>query len=280
MKLKQNLLSLIKSEPTSKKGLSVLFFPHEPGASHYILRKTAQQIPEEALMPVPPRNLWISKKYGNTVEEYLCSGRHDVHEMCEILSQSGVSLESLGHILEFGCGNGRMIRWLEGLAKKGEVWGTDIDANRVHWCKQNLSPPFHFITTTTVPHLPFEDHYFGFIYAGSVFTHIDDLADTWFSELRRVLRPGGKFFVTVHLKNDIAVLKREAYRHMGLARKLRRFSEYEYADFDMFTIGRAEKSFVFYDINYLRKNLEPFFRIVSVTEGVRLYQNALLLERV
>ena len=280
MKLKQTILSLFKARPKSKKGSPVLFFPYEPGASHYILRKTAEPIPEGASMPVPPSDRWISKKYGKTVEEYLSSGKRDMEEMCDILSQSGVSLESSGRILEFGCGNGRMIRWLEGMAKKGEVWGTDIDATRVFWCKQNLSPSFRFITTTFVPHLPFEDHYFGFIYAGSVFSHIDDLADTWFAELRRVLRPGGTLFITVHLKNDLAVLKREEYRDTGLARRLRRFSEHERSDFNMFTIGRAEQSFVFYDIDYLRRSLEPFFRILSVTEEVRLYQNALLLERV
>ena len=50
-------------------------------------------------------------------------------------------------------------------------------------------------------------------------------------------------------------------------------------DFDMFTIGRGADSYVFYDLDYLRRNLEPHFRILSVTEEVRLYQNALLLER-
>jgi hypothetical protein len=37
---------------------------------------------------------------------------------------------------------------------------------------------------------------------------------------------------------------------------------------------------VFYDLDYLRKGLEPMFRVLSVTEEVRLYQNAVLLERV
>jgi ubiquinone/menaquinone biosynthesis C-methylase UbiE len=44
---------------------------------------------------------------------------------------------------------------------------------------------------TILPHLPFEDRSFDVVYAGSVFTHIDDLAQTWFLELRRVLHAGG-----------------------------------------------------------------------------------------
>jgi SAM-dependent methyltransferase len=202
--------------------------------------------------------------------------------MLDICNRSGVQIESLGHILEFGCADGRMLRWLRHLASDREVWGTDIHAGRISWCKQNLGPPFHFLTNTTVPHLPFEDRHFGFIFAGSVFTHIDDLADAWFAELRRILRPGGKLFVTVHLKNDIELL-RAKYKDSGLAALLRSHPEYEryvQTDFAMFTIGRSSNSFVFYDVDYLCKSLAPMYRLVSVTEGVRLYQNALLLERV
>ncbi len=257
------------------------YFPYMPEASSYVLPRVGAVVSPVADRPVPPKETWISDKYGKTADEYLASGKRDLQDMLDILDRAGVSLETSGHILEFGCGDGRMIRWLEHLAGDREVWGTDIDSGRIIWCKQNLSPPFHFITTTTVPHLPFEDRFFGFIYAGSVFTHIDDLADTWIAELRRVLRPGGKLFITVHLKNDIALLN-DRYRDSGLARLLRSTREYDRfidSDFDMFTIGRSSLSYVFYDIDYLRKGIEPIFRILSVTEEVRLYQNALLLER-
>jgi ubiquinone/menaquinone biosynthesis C-methylase UbiE len=257
------------------------FVPYMPEASCYLLPKARAGVSPGAPRPVPPRETWISQKYGTSADEYLASGRRDTQEMLDIVNRAGVSLEGLGHILEFGCGDGRMIRWLEHLAGDREIWGTDVDAGRIVWCKQHLGPPFRFLTTTTVPHLPFEDRYFGFIYAGSVFTHIDDLADTWIAELRRILRPGGKLFITVHLKNDVALLD-EKYPHSGLAKLLHSYPEYDRfirSDFDMFTIGRSSGSYVFYDIDYLRKGLEPLFRILSVTEGVRLYQNALLLER-
>lgn len=54
------------------------------------------------------------------------------------------------------------------------------------------TPSFRFVTTTTLPHLPFADGYFHMIHAGSVFTHIADLAEAWLLEIRRVLaRAGG-----------------------------------------------------------------------------------------
>jgi SAM-dependent methyltransferase len=258
------------------------YFPYMPDASCYLLPKVRTGASSGAAAPVPPKETWISEKYGKTTDEYLVSGRRDTQEMLDIVVRGGAPVEALGHILEFGCGDGRMIRWLAHLTGDREIWGTDIDAGRVFWCKQNLSPPFRFITTTTMPHLPFEDRYFGFVYAGSVFTHIDDLADAWIAELRRILRPGGRLFMTIHLRNDIALLDGR-YRDSGLSRLLRKHPEYERytrSDFDMFTIGRSSESYVFYDLDYLRKSLEPLFRILSVTQEVRLYQNALLLERV
>jgi len=257
------------------------YFPYLPEAASYVLPKIDTAGSPVATRPVPPPETWISEKYGKTREDYLDSGRRDVQDMLRITQAADVNLADLGHILEFGCGDGRMIRWLDHLAEGREIWGADIEAGRIVWCKQHLTPPFHFVTTTTVPHLPFEDRYFGFIYAGSVFTHIDDLADAWLAELRRVLRPGGKLFVTVHLKNDIGLLN-EKHRHSGLARLLRSSPDYQayiHSDYDMFTIGRSSASYVFYDLEYLRKSLEPMFRILSVTPEVRLYQNAVLLER-
>src|SRR5262249_38850582 len=138
----------------------------------------------ETGLPIPPPELWAG--YGNTVEFYLY-GKHDVGIMRGLAADAGLALEQAGRVLDLGCSAGRMIRWLHDLADRCEIWRVDIPATHIRWCQQHLSPPFHFATTTTQPHLPFEDRSFGFAYCGSVFTHIDDLADAWFLELRRVL---------------------------------------------------------------------------------------------
>jgi hypothetical protein len=96
------------------------------------------------------------------------------------------------------------------------------------------------------------------------------------------LRPGGLLFVTVHLTRDIELLNTQ-YPKSGLAKLLRSRAEYQQfvqTEFDMFTVGRSSGSYVFYDLDYLRRSLEPQFRVLSVTGPVRLYQNAILLQRV
>lgn len=252
----------------------------------YLLPKTpdkAEFYPESPL-PAPPRALWLG--YGETVEDYLSSGMRDVQTMERLVKASGMSFESSKRILELGCAAGRMIRWLHPLTETCEIWGTDIDASSIIWCQQHLSPPFHFATTTIFPHLPFEDHYFGLVYAGSVFTHIDDLADAWFLELRRVVRRGGRLYITLLGRRsvDIASNEQDVRSWVVQFRKnLRSFPEYEEfsrSNFGMFILRRGPRVQVFYDIEFLGRKLKPFFQILSVTEEAYGYQSAIVLERV
>jgi ubiquinone/menaquinone biosynthesis C-methylase UbiE len=136
---------------------------------------------------------------------------------------------------------------------------------------------------TILPHLPFEDRYFDVVYAGSVFTHIDDLATTWFLELRRVLRAGGMLYVTIHDRHSIQLLTHALpWREVPFATFLRHNQDYAafaHTNFAMFTIGRSVESQVFYDVESLCERLQGLFKVLSVTEAAYGYQTAVLLEK-
>jgi SAM-dependent methyltransferase len=253
------------------------YLPHEPQSRNYIFPRTLEE--SATSLAIPPSSLWAG--YGSTVEEYLASGRNDVQTLRELLLAADAPIENSQRILEFGCAGGRMVRWLRDLVDVCEIWGTDISASHALWCQQHLNPPFHFATTTIYPHLPFEDRYFGLVFAGSVFTHIDDLADAWFLELRRVLRPHGRLYLSIHDRTTVRTLDGKDRDH-SLAKRLRGVPDYERfsrSDFGMFTIGRSVNSQVFYDIGFLCRRLEPFFRVNSVTPEAYYYQTVVLLER-
>jgi len=186
-------------------------------------------------------------------------------------------------ILDFGCATGRMIRWLAEFADHGEVWGTDISAEYIVWCAQHLAPPFRFLVNTILPHLPFEERYFDVVYAGSVFTHIEDLAPTRFLELRRVLRAGGTLYVTIHDRHSIELLTHALpWREVPFAEFLRHNQDYAAfarTNFAMFTLGRATESQVFYDVESLCERLQGLCKVLSVTEEAYGYQTAVLLEK-
>ena len=205
--------------------------------------------------PVPPEDFW--RTYGESVEDYLACGQSDTATLLKILGDGGVNPNSLTRVLDLGCAAGRMLRFFPRSANNAEVWGLDIDARRILWCQQHLSPPINFATITTSPHLPFEDNYFDLVYCASVFTHITDLADAWFLEIRRVLRNGGHAYITIHDKHSVELLFTK-YRNnelfAGLVKSVEPFYKrhsIQSGDYACFWFGADPKSQVFYDVEDL-----------------------------
>jgi ubiquinone/menaquinone biosynthesis C-methylase UbiE len=255
----------------------ITFFPYKRSSyAYWIPREKPPYEHGKTGLPNPPERIWSG--YGPTIDEYLSSGKQAVTKMREVLTASGYEFKAGDRVFEMGCAAGRMLRWLEDVSDKCEVWGTDISGEHIMWCKQNLSPPFHFFITTTNPHLPFPDNYFDVIYAGSVFTHIDDLSDAWMLELRRIMKPGGRAYITIHDNHTIRVLSEQ--RNLDLSKTLFcRPDFFEKNDYGMFTIGRFMRSQVFVDTDYFTNSLKPFWQVLSVTPEAYGFQTAVLLQK-
>ena len=245
------------------------FFKFAQGADYYALRATSDKgLVCENGLSIPPRRLWFG--YAETEQRYLEVGRYSVDSMTKGMQETGFSVNDCTRVLDFGCAAGRMVRWLKDVAEKGEVWGVDVSADHIAWCTQNLSPPFNFATTTEIPHLPFEDRYFDFIYAASVFTHIDDLAAAWLQELRRILRPGGRLYATIHDEHLVSILEPDYIKNElpGIIQKTGqnrwgqiRLSQRAHAK----KIFRQERKSRFDSIAYNRRgNPQAFFKSPSV----------------
>lgn len=254
--------------------------PHPRDALSYMVPARSTPPPDSCPqgLPIPPPSLRMG--YGTSAATYLAEGKKIVRTMRGIVRNAGADETTMRRILDFGCSSGRLIRWLKPLATQAEIWGVDITAHHIAWCKQHLSPPFYFALTTTMPHLPFEDGFFDLIYAGSVFTHFDDLTDAWFLELRRILRPGGLLYVTIHDNNTIRLLEGE-YRDWPLASVLKnpQFVRHRATEFGMLSIGSRTTPQVFYDREYFERLMARLFAIRSYTENAFYYQSAVLLEK-
>lgn len=258
---------------------AVKYVPYEPDLDSYVISKSDEKLRETENFAIPPESLRFG--YEQT-ESFLSTGEKHTSKMLEIANASGFSLTKGMRILDLGCCTGRMIRHLEPYSKDCEIWGTDIDARAIYWCKANMSllSPFRFATTTTIPHLPFEDQYFDFIYTGSVLTHIDDLADAWLLEIRRILKPSGRFYITIHDKNTVNLFD-TVMKDCELAIRLRTFDLYREHkdDFNLLVLGRDTVSQVFYDIDYFRNLIDPTYEILSINPEAYGFQTALLLKR-
>lgn len=255
---------------------SLKFLPSVTGSGDYAFDYSV--VEEDNLLPVPPQNLWLG--YGSTEQEYLDSGKQDVDKMVSILQDANTSImEKSTPILDLGCGGGRMIRHLRPYAKNREIWGLDISAPHISWLKTHLSPPFHFAVNTTIPHLPFSDNYFELVYCGSLFTHIDDLADAWFLEVKRVLSPGGILFCTLHDDLTLDVLSNPNKYPITRTISQSLLSKPCADRPDVFVSGRGSDCNVFYRSRYLEHLLPAFFSVKSVVQAAYGYQTAWVLEK-
>jgi len=102
-------------------------------------------------------------------------------------------------ILELGCGPGSL--WLENLDRIPTSWDillTDFSAGMLDQAQQNLSGKRNFkyqIVDAQQTPLPFEEHVFDVVIANHMLYYIAD-KPALFAEMRRVLKPGGRFYAT------------------------------------------------------------------------------------
>jgi SAM-dependent methyltransferase len=143
--------------------------------------------------PVPPADVRYriaSREYSET--EFLTHGKSLCEGFLQEMRTYGVQPK---RILDLGCGCGRIIRHF--IARGGiECYGSDTDAVGVQWCQRNL-PGGTFTVNERLPPMPYRDQMFDFIYAHSVFTHIDlESQYAWLREFKRLTVPGGLVRIT------------------------------------------------------------------------------------
>ena len=124
-------------------------------------------------------------------------------------------------VLEVGCGVGRMaVPLTRILGPAGRYAGFDVMKDAIEWCRQEITPRyprFHFDHADAVNsfynpdgsvqpseyRFPHDDESFDFVFLTSVFTHMLPAdVEQYASEIARVLKKGGRCFITFFLLND------------------------------------------------------------------------------
>lgn len=132
------------------------------------------------------------------------------------------NLRPSDHVLDIGCGIGRMARPLTRYLTTGTYDGFDINPRGIRWCERNITtryPAFRFLLADirnteynakgTLPaaeyRFPYADARFDFAFLTSVLTHmLPRETSHYMSELFRVLKPGGNCLATFFLLNEEA----------------------------------------------------------------------------
>ena len=107
------------------------------------------------------------------------------------------SFADFERLLDFGCGCGRLLRHLGGLADQMEIHGADLDAEMVDWLRANL-PLGRYEVASPKPPLSYPDRFFDLVISHSVFTHLDEqLQDEWLRELQRITQPDALLLISI-----------------------------------------------------------------------------------
>ncbi len=146
-------------------------------------------------LPIPPPRLRTGVSGAPDVWMYVEGGELSEKTVREALDRSNMAIGSLGAILDFGCGCGRLLRRWRDLDAR--ICGTDVNAAAVEWCRAHL-PFVEVDVNEPEPPLVYGEASFDLVYAFSIFTHLPVRTQlAWRDELRRVLRPGGLLLLSV-----------------------------------------------------------------------------------
>jgi len=163
-------------------------------------RKNAVFCRDNPGFAVPPKHLAYDAYNRLDWSFYKTSGEQTAIYFAGIIKNYEKQTESAPlNILEWGCGPGRVVRHLPSLfGSRGQIYGTDYNAETVHWCKKNI-PQVHFEINGLYPPLNFEDERFDAVYAISVFTHLsEEIGRLWINELERITASKGLIVFTVN----------------------------------------------------------------------------------
>lgn len=229
--------------------------------------------------------------YGAYHYAYWLSGLKDYLQIKQVLAKHGVPFSQLRTMLELGCATGRVLRHFVCQEPQLTVWGADINVNNIEWLLQHLGPAPLVFQNTLLPHLPLEDNSVDLFCAFSVFTHIDELELAWLAEVRRILRPGGIAYITLHTDHTWRILNKEHALFNALYKLRPYFTNYKISA-DLFAQPMPAPRIVFKaDINggrsvnlfqskaYLQTVWSRFFKILEVIPEGSDYQDVIVLRK-
>ncbi|PWT94737.1 MAG: hypothetical protein C5B55_02270, partial [Blastocatellia bacterium] len=172
-------LVIIKAMQTNKRVYRWLMFRHVDLSDRANGTRTQ----------LPPSEMRYRVSGSPHAEDFVVVGKKCAADLRSALKKVNVELGSFGQILDFGCGCGRTLIHMKALAPQAQFSGTDMDSEAIKWCQQHIDfASFSF--SKERPPMEYAADSFDFIYAISVFTHLDeDHQFCWLQELRRIAKP-------------------------------------------------------------------------------------------
>ncbi len=133
-----------------------------------------------------------SKSYDRSLLQFLLFDPSHRKILKELAKQNG---QGDAHILDIGCGTGKLAHRLITHHRDARVFGIDLCESMIQMAQHRIvSEPRIHLSVGDSEHLPFEDEFFDYVTCSNSFHHYpNQLAAV--AEMHRVLKPGGKLFL-------------------------------------------------------------------------------------
>jgi SAM-dependent methyltransferase len=217
--------------------------------------------------------------FGPRHMEYWLSGLRD---MRKVIAATGLNEIAEPRVLDFGGASGRVARHFAAWQQSCEVFNCDINPNHILLCKRLFGSRVTSFHSRGLPALPFPDCYLDCVTAFSVLTHIDSEDTAWLLELRRIVKPGGHLYLTIHDQGTWNILPNTVIADLSFSNDdFRRFHG-EHPRL----IGRVVHTYsdatdyncnVFLGIDYIERYWAPLFHGCSLSSLAHDHQTALIL---
>ncbi len=166
-------------------------------------------------------------------------------------------INSKSKILDFGCGNGRLLEILK--AKNIDYYGTDISQKLIDLARQKY-PDFaaHIYKNSGAAKLDFPDNFFDVIVSIAVFHHFpsEKYRTEIANELYRIVKPDGKVIVTVW---NLWQKKYRKYIWQNFSKKLIGQSKLDFLDCQIPFKNNAGEIFTRFHHVYTLRELKNIF---------------------
>lgn len=155
-------------------------------------------VPPKRVPGIPGRihhnDLMFEGPDDDSIRGYSSTGSQAIGLIERALQVSGKSFDDVSRALDFGCGYGRVLRYLVQRIDPDQITVCDLDRRAAGFCVKEFGAKA-IPGSTDLDRIPFESY--DLIWMGSVLTHVDlDVAEALLRALSSVLAPQGSLIFT------------------------------------------------------------------------------------
>jgi len=220
-------------------------------------------------LALPPPYLRFKAHGMPFLDRFLRRGKKAALDLEECLGRIDRKLDSFDNILDFGCGCGRMLIWLDKKKLNSKLYGTDIDKEVISWCCENLKfARFH--VNDSLPPLHYPNNTFDLIYASAVFIHLkEEYQSKWLEEFKRILNDKGILVITI--------LSRTAWNYNYVANKNDNLEKNGITYVPLIT---RNFSVTYQTKEYVLDKFSKFFKVLEyIPKGMNEIQDVVILKK-